>query len=194
MRCDEPHLERSMAALSLCDTGRDRVLSGVRFLRVALGISVFATMRQRRHRSSLRKMLALIQRLWPFSSTEQASLGNAHAVLEAISERSDYGFRYVGVFGEPDVVDRGGQYTTDLHVVVPLYSENPDDPAPANLEYDLPDGLEDSNSEFFDILEAFGIDDLTELGDIQGKNIPLDFENGTLVPLWDELVEAPTRS
>lgn len=183
-----------MAALSLCDTSRDRVLSEVRFLRVAFGISVFATMRQRRHRSSLRKMLTLIQQLWPLSSNEQNSLGNANAVLEAISERSDYGFRYVGVFGEPDVVDRGGRYTTDLHVVIPLHSENPDDPAPANLEYDLPDGLEDGNSRFFDVLELFGIDDLTNIGDIQGKNIPLDFDDGTLVPLWNELVEAPARS
>lgn len=134
----------------------------------------------------------VVSRLRRFLSSND-TIGNAGAVFEAISERSTIGHRYVGVFGEPDVVDRGGQYTTDLHVVVPLFSENPNDPSPANLEYDLPDGLEDAEAQFFDILEIFGIDDLTNLGDIEGKNIPLDFEDGTLVPLWDEVLDTTTE-
>lgn len=135
-------------------------------------------------------MLAILTRFWPFGGNDDETFGNADAVFEAISERSDFGFKYVGVFGEPDIVDRGGRYTTDLHVVVPLFSED-GDPSPANLEYDLPDGLDDAEAQFFDVLEIFGIDDLTNLGDIEGKNIPLDFSDGTLVPLWEEVLGTP---
>jgi len=132
-------------------------------------------------------MFAILRSLWPFGSNDN-EFGNADAVFDAISERSAFGFKYVGEFGEPDVVDRGGVYTTDLHVVVPLTTES-GDPTPANLEYDLPEGLEDATADFFKVLEKFGIEDLSRLGDIQGKNIPLDFQDGTLVPLWDEVME-----
>lgn len=130
-------------------------------------------------------MLAFLNRLWPFGSNE---LGNAGDVFEAIAERSDFGYGHVGVLGEPDLVDRGGNYTTDLHVVVPLFTED-GEPSPANLEYDLPDGLEDAEAHFYEILEIFGIYDLSRLGEIEGKNIPLGFEDGTLVPLWNEVLE-----
>lgn len=130
-------------------------------------------------------MFAILQRLWPGSSNDE--IGNAEAVFDAISERSTLGFDYVGTLGEPDVVDRGGNYTTNLHVIIPFTTE-PGDPSPPDLEYPLPDGLEDATAEFYEVLDLFGIDDLTELGSIQGKNVPLDFQDGALVPLWDEVM------
>lgn len=133
-------------------------------------------------------MLAILSAIWPFSNDNE-TLGDAGAVFDAISERSDFGFRYVGTFGEPDVVNRGGNYTDDYHVIIPFYTEDPNDPDPANLEYDLPDGMEDAEAEFYEVLERFGITDLSQLGDVEGKNVPLDFEDGTLVPLWEEVLE-----
>lgn len=132
-------------------------------------------------------MFAILTRLWSGSSNDD--LGNAGAVFEAISERSVLGYDYVATLGEPDVVDRGGVYTNNLHVVIPFYTENPNDPDPADLEYPLPDGVEDAEAEFYEVLERFGIDDLANLGDIEGKNVPLDFYDGALVPLWDEVME-----
>lgn len=135
-------------------------------------------------------MFGFLTRLWPGSSND--TLGDAGAVFDAISERSVLGYNYVGTLGEPDVVDRGGNYTNDLHVVVPFYTEDPNDPDPPDLEYPLPDGMEDAEAEFYEVLERFGIEDLTELGNIEGKNVPLDFYDGALVPLWDEVME-PTE-
>jgi hypothetical protein len=134
-------------------------------------------------------MFATLSRLWPFSSN---AIGNADAVFDAIAEQSNFGFKYVGTLGEPDVVDRGGEYTTELNVVVPLTTENPDYPDPANLEFPLPEGMEDESAGFFDLLDRFGIDDLSLLGDVEGKNVPLSLENGTLVPLWEEVADAAT--
>ena len=131
-------------------------------------------------------MLAILSRLWPSSTDE---IGNAAAVFDAISERSDYGYRYVGYLGEPDVVPRGGQYTNEYNIVIPFFTADPNDPDPANLEYDLPDGIEDAEAEFYDVLERFRIDDLSNVGDLEGKNVPLEFQDGTLTPLWDEVAE-----
>lgn len=132
-------------------------------------------------------MIQYLLRLWPSGND---TIGDAAAVFDAIAEQSDFGWKYVGELGEPDVVDRGGEYTTELHVIVPLTIDNDDYPDPADLEYPLPEGLEDEAAEFFDILDLFGIDDLSLLGDIEGKNVPLALSNGTFEPLWEEVADA----
>lgn len=135
-------------------------------------------------------MISWLKQFFGSSSTD--TIGNAAAVFDAIAEQSEFGFKYVGTLGEPDVVDRGGEYSTELNVIVPLSTDNPDYPDPADLEFPLPDGLEDEAAEFFDLLDRFGIEDLSLLGDVEGKNVPLALDNGTLVPLWEEVAQAAT--
>lgn len=132
-------------------------------------------------------MLAIVSRFWPFGSNDNQTFGNAGEVFAAISERSELSPKHVGVLGEPGVVDRGGEFTHDPYVVVPLQNDDPSGPSPANLEYPLPDGVEDAGAEFYTLLDQYGIEDLSNLGSLEGKNVPLEIIRGSLVPIWEEM-------
>ncbi|AAL54953.2 hypothetical protein HfxHF1_245 [Halophage HF1] len=113
-------------------------------------------------------------------------LGGADAVFNAITERTDSGFEVQIELGEPRLIDRG-ELTEDLYVVIPTYTEN--GPNPADLEFDLPDGIGDASAEFFDLLDAFGIEKVADVFDLRGKSVPGERMSGTVVPKFNELVE-----
>jgi hypothetical protein len=114
-------------------------------------------------------------------------LGGADAVFNAIAERTDSGFEVQIELGEPRLIDRG-ELTEDLYVVIPTYTAN--GPDPANLEFDLPDGIEDAAAEFFDLLDAFGIEKVADVFELSGQSVPGERVNGTVVPNFDALSEA----
>jgi len=114
-------------------------------------------------------------------------LGGADAVFNAIAERTDSGFEVQIELGEPRLIDRG-ELTEDLYVVIPTYTEN--GPDPADLEFDLPDGIEDAAAEFFDLLDAFGIEKVADVFELSGQSVPGERVNGTVVPNFGALSEA----
>jgi len=114
-------------------------------------------------------------------------LGGADAVFNAIAERTDSGFEVQIELGEPRLIDRG-ELTEDLYVVIPTRTEN--GPDPADLEFDLPDGIEDAAAEFFDLLDAFGIEKVADVFELSGQSVPGERVNGTVVPNFDALSEA----
>ncbi|WP_206668654.1 hypothetical protein [Halorubrum depositum] len=111
-------------------------------------------------------------------------LGGAEAVFNAIAERTDSGFEAQVTLGEPRLIDRG-ELTEDLYVVIPTYTEN--GPDPADLEFDLPDGIEDASTEFFDLLDAFGIEKVADVFELAGQSAPGVRVNGTVVVDFDAL-------
>lgn len=129
------------------------------------------------------RMFAYLRSLFG-SSTDSKTLGGADAVFDAITERTDMGYSIHITLGEPELVDRG-TLTEDLFVVIPTSTDHGVDPA--NLEYDLPDGMEDATAEFYDLLNAFGIEKIADVFDLDGKTVPATRENGTPVPAFDEL-------
>ena len=114
-------------------------------------------------------------------------LGGADAVFNAIAERTDSGFEVQIELGEPRLIDRG-ELTEDLYVVIPTYTDN--GPDPADLEFDLPDGIEDAAAEFFDLLDAFGIEKVADVFELSGQSVPGERVNGTVVPNFGALSEA----
>ena len=113
-------------------------------------------------------------------------LGGAEAVFNAITERTDSGFEVQIELGEPRLIDRG-ELTEDLYVVIPTYTAN--GPDPADLEFDLPDGIEDASAEFFELLDAFGIEKVADVFELSGMSVPGERVNGTVVPKFDQLAE-----
>lgn len=130
----------------------------------------------------------ILDRLFPSRKNSAGqTLGDAGAVLEAIWENTELEYKYVGTLGEPDIIDRGGQHTTDLYVVVPLTTEHEDHPDPSNLEYPLPEGPDDKLTGFYGLLTRFDIQDIELLGELEGEEVPLHLVDGSLVPVWDEI-------
>ena len=113
-------------------------------------------------------------------------LGGAGAVFEAITERTDMGYEIQIELGEPRLIDRGN-VTEDLYVVIPPSTTN--GPNPADLEYDLPDGIEDAGAELYSILDAFGIEKISDVEQLAGKTVPGEQVNGVPVPNFDALFE-----
>lgn len=119
-----------------------------------------------------------------FDRSDSIELGDADAVFQAITERSETGYEIQIQLGEPYLIDRG-KVTEDLFVVIPTSTEN--GPDPADLEYDLPDGIEDSGAEFYSLLDAFNIDTVSDIEQLIGKTVPGEKVNGTPIPKFEEL-------
>ncbi len=118
---------------------------------------------------------------------DYVDLGGSDAVFEALFERTDTGLEFQIEFGEPRLIDRGNM-TEDLFVVIPTTTDV--GPDPADLEYDLPDGVEDATAEFLDILELFEIEKLADLGDLEDKIVPGTKENGTVAPDFNSIEDS----
>lgn len=133
--------------------------------------------------SSERKdtMFGFLKRLFGTDSkADDEVIGGSGAVFNAILENIDGDKRYVTVFGEPELVDRGGQYSTDYMVRIPTFTQG-GDPEPPNIEYDLPDGeMGEASNELFDLLDYFDIQQVSDLGDLEGEEIMAAFESGVL--------------
>ncbi len=120
-------------------------------------------------------------------SVDNNIVGNSDDVFHAILENIDGDSRYVTEFGEPRLVDRGGQFSTDYMVQIPTFTQQ-GDPEPPNIEYNLPDAeMGDTTHELFELLDYYNIDQVSDLGKLQGESIMATFENGTLSLRFDEL-------
>jgi hypothetical protein len=115
---------------------------------------------------------------------EYRELGGAEAVFNAIAERTNSGFEAQITLGEPRLIDRG-ELTEDLHVVIPTSTDN--GPDPADLEYDLPDGIEDASAEFFALLDAFNIEKVADVFELSGQTAPGVRVNGTVAVDFEAL-------
>lgn len=127
-------------------------------------------------------MFGFLQRLFGSNSSETQNniVGGAEDVFHAIIENVSSDKRYVATFGEPQLVDRGGEYSSDYMVMIPT-STHPDDPNPPNIEYDLPDSeMGEATNELFDLLDYYNIDQVSDLGQLEGMEIVASLDEGTL--------------
>jgi len=106
----------------------------------------------------------------------------ADAIAAAIYERSQEAHPELGVLGEPRMVDRGGQYSNSLKIIVPVTLRG--GYTVPNLEFSLPDGLDDDTALFYDFLDTYGIEDVANLADLDGAEIHVNWSDGTPVPEW----------
>lgn len=122
-------------------------------------------------------------RRWLFSTADEVEdnvIGGADEVFSAILENADAEKRFVTQFGEPKLIDRGGEYSTDYMVQIPTFTSS-GDPEPPNIEYDLPDAeMGDNTHELFELLDYYNIDEVSDLGSLEGETIMAAFQNGVL--------------
>lgn len=122
-------------------------------------------------------------RSWLFGTVNEVGdnvIGGADEVFSAILENVDREKRFVTQFGEPKLIDRGGEYSTDYMVQIPTFTSS-GDPEPPNIEYDLPDAeMGDNTNELFELLDYYDIDEVSDLGSLEGKTIMAAFQNGVL--------------
>jgi len=121
-------------------------------------------------------------------TVDENVVGGSDAVFQAILEHADGGKRYVVEFGEPELVNRGGEFSTNYMTRIPTFTA-PGDPEPPNLEYEIPDGgIEDGgDSQLFDLLDLYEIEVISDLGDLEGETVMATFENGVLTFQFDEI-------
>jgi hypothetical protein len=117
------------------------------------------------------------------SSDEQTSLGPA-AITEAVYELSGKQFPEKAWLGEPRMVGRGGEFSGEYKVVIPVNVGGADDYDIPNLEFDLPDGLEDEDAQLYDFLDSFGIENIEDIEDVIDYEIGVKWTGGTPVPTW----------
>jgi hypothetical protein len=135
-----------------------------------------------------KEMLGILFSLFRSDSTEDSTVvGGSNAVFDAILENAGADKRYRAEFGEPQLIDRGGQFSTQHMVRIP--TETPgDDPDPPNVEYDLPGSeMGEDDNELFDLLSLYGIEQVDDLADLEGKSVPVGFENGVPTLQFNEL-------
>lgn len=120
---------------------------------------------------------------WLFGTAndvEDNVVGGADEVFSAILENANGEKRFVTQFGEPKLVDRGGQYSTDYMVQIPTTTRQ-GEPEPPNIEYDLPDAeMGDNTHELFELLDYYDIDEVSDLGSLEGEQIMAAFQDGVL--------------
>ena len=114
-------------------------------------------------------------------------IGGADAVFTAILEHADGEQRYIVELGEPQLVDRGGQYSNDLMVRIPTFTQD-GEPDPPNVEYNIPSG-EDGESGLFDLLDAYDIDQVADIAQLEAKTVVGELEDGTITLRFDLLNE-----
>ena len=116
-----------------------------------------------------------------FSSNDsdyRGEVGGVNAIEQVLSQRRHGRSAPVVEFGEPKLVDRAVGPETDFYVVFPTntavgIAESPD------LEYELPEDPDGSDSELNRALNALGFDDLNE---VEGARVEGEWQDGVVVP------------
>ena len=104
------------------------------------------------------------------------------AIATALYELSDDAQPTTGYLGTPWMANRGGEFSTHYRVIVPVeISTGVDVP---DLEFDLPNGLNDEDAEFYDFLGQYGIEEVENLDALTGAEIDIEWTGGTPVPTW----------
>lgn len=104
------------------------------------------------------------------------------AIASALYELSDDVQPAVGHLGEPWMANRGGDFSTHYRVIIPVEIDTGEDVA--DLEFDLPNGLDDEDAEFYDFLAEYGIEEVESLSALSGTEISIEWTGGTPVPTW----------
>jgi len=133
-------------------------------------------------------MLAYIRSLFGrIANTNDEVVGKSEEVFQAILENAEGEQRYLVEFGEPELIDRGGDFSNDYATRIPTSTQD-GDPEPPNIEYELPDSdMEEEDSALFKLLELYDIETVSALGELEGKSVWGTFEDGTLSLRFDEL-------
>lgn len=114
-------------------------------------------------------------------SSRDDALG-PNEIVSALYELSSDVQPTIGILGEPRMVDRGGRFSNHYRVVIPVTIGG--DYSVANLEFDLPNGVNDEESEFFDFLKQYDIYEVENLDAVKGGEIDIEWTGGTPVPVW----------
>lgn len=131
--------------------------------------------------------IGLVQNLLaPFRSNQPATgPSGATAVIEAVHEMGNV---TDGVFeatlGEPDIEPNEGLFTSDPKVVIPV--ENAKYGDPGSLVFDIPQGAYDENAKLWSLLDKFDLA-LSDIGDLEGSDVPVRYSGGNVVVMWDQL-------
>jgi hypothetical protein len=133
-------------------------------------------------------MLAIFQRFWRRGNdTESNVVGGSDAVLQAILEKTNDEQRYVVFLGEPELVDRGGEFQSQYNVRIPTSTE-PGQPEPPDVEYDLPgEGMEEGENDLFDLLEVYNIESVSNLDQLEGETVFGCIEGGAMTLRFDQM-------
>lgn len=131
----------------------------------------------------------ILDRLFGTGSTNNAAVvGNSDDVFHAILENIDGTKRYIVHLGEPELVDHGGEFSTEYMVRIPTKTVG-SDPTPPDIECELPDDeLGESSDRLFEILDYYDIDAVENLGQIEGCTVPAEFNGEVLELQFDQLV------
>lgn len=110
------------------------------------------------------------------------STTGAEAVRNAIEEVEEvYDDNYTGTFGEPGVLENGGEHFNKPMVEVPIrnlpFADN------QSLYFELPEGRADETSDFLELIDKFdfGFDDFDQL---EGSEVSVKMEGGNIVIDW----------
>lgn len=137
-------------------------------------------------------MFAMLTKLFGSSNDSMDSkvVGDSNAVLEAVMQRSGDNNRFVVVLGEPRLVDYGGPYSENYKVEIPTETQE-GDPNPPEIVYDLPedDMGGDNDSGLYKLLNAYDIEVLADLGDLEGETVMGTLRDGTFSMDFSQLVE-----
>jgi hypothetical protein len=135
-------------------------------------------------------MHAILSRLFSSNDSENTPVvGGSNAALDAVMQRSGEEDRFIVYLGEPQLVDYSGEFSQDYKVRIPTFTET-GDPNPSELVFDLPEGdIDESDSGLYALLEAYGIEVLSDLGDLEGKTVTGTLQNGSFDLHFDEVNE-----
>jgi hypothetical protein len=119
--------------------------------------------------------------LTPSADDIDPTPSGAEAVRQAITERDSLKHRqFTGTLGEPDVKGDFGTFFGDPKVVIPV-KDAPYGIEDIELVFDVP---ESGEADLYDILDGFGVS-VERVGELEGKEVSLRFENGNPVVNWD---------
>jgi hypothetical protein len=113
----------------------------------------------------------------------------ATAVRSAVKEVENLQGNLHGTLGEPDIIKDANQFVPDPKVVVPVY----DLPysGPQKLVFDLPEGRNDVQSNFLELLEIFELD-FDAMEQLEGEEVPVTIYGGNLTVDWLEVTKTET--
>lgn len=117
--------------------------------------------------------------------SNDSEIGGAEAVFAAILDHSDTQQRYTVTFGEPKLIERGGEFNSSYRIKVPTFSGE-DEPGTSPLEFELPEGEDELlESAFADLLEKLELDPLDGIKQVEGETATATLDSGTLQLRYD---------
>ena len=127
----------------------------------------------------------IVSTIYRSESEPDASGSGAVEVRDAINEFGAMAEGIVnGTLGEPYMMAGKGQYFTDPKVVVPV--SNVQFTEETELIFDVPQGYDDDNAAFVDLLEVYDLD-IESMEYLEGEQVPVVFVDGNPMVAWPEI-------